>query len=374
MSREVSSVAVGSEESPQLLSNHHGMSNSVNGATNTRRKYRPTVTSSLHSNVSGPTFSEDVDPSSLLWKSHHNSGSGNSINTSMSSTATTNPSSSSSVNSTSSKSKGYFATHDVDESRLKIPTISVNMQQQQPQQQQQQPQQPQQQQQQQSSGLPTPSFVSPRKENVSGETSNNNYNNNNNDDVSVDTKDIANPLFSNGSQDDDNSSWQKNSTSNAPFNLSKDDESLPDGWEKGYTEEGRPYYYHNVERVARWDPPTPQIAALVEERVQGHQRRMDEALRKRKQELEQSKEQELERNRALEDTKSVIDSLIADWKYRPINTSKSNPMNGGDSRSLRDLSELLIHLPSVNTLITLDMISPSIVELGMQAPAAEVII
>jgi len=71
--------------------------------------------------------------------------------------------------------------------------------------------------------------------------------------------------------------------------------TLPDGWEQVITSDGSIYYYHKITRVSRWDLPTIDVVNAVDNRLQQSQSKMNDAVKKRKYEIENEQKIKLEK-------------------------------------------------------------------------------
>ena len=54
-------------------------------------------------------------------------------------------------------------------------------------------------------------------------------------------------------------------------------DGLPRGWQEVKTANGETYYYHVISRVSRWDKPTPEVAAALEQRLRESEKQASDA-------------------------------------------------------------------------------------------------
>lgn len=105
-------------------------------------------------------------------------------------------------------------------------------------------------------------------------------------------------------------------------NLSGD--PLPDGWEAVETSDGSVYYYHKVTRISRWDYPSPEVQAALEERLRESQRQQEEAIQKRKLERETVRRAQEEQSQVADRMQATIRKTILQWK-QPTGPGKPRP-------------------------------------------------
>mmetsp|Transcript_30640 Transcript_30640/g.33488 ORF Transcript_30640/g.33488 Transcript_30640/m.33488 type:complete len:191 (-) Transcript_30640:144-716(-) len=110
------------------------------------------------------------------------------------------------------------------------------------------------------------------------------------------------------------------------------EESLPENWEKVYTKDGRPYYYHKITRVTSWNPP--KRPSPTQERLSRTNSAIEEAVQKRMQQYEEERKQQEERAAAAEVFKGEVRAAIERWR-------KSSTFG-----KLKDIGEMLstLHL------------------------------
>lgn len=126
---------------------------------------------------------------------------------------------------------------------------------------------------------------------------------------------------------------------------------LPRGWQEVKTEDGTVYYYHVLARVSRWDKPTPEVAAAVEERLRENEAKAVEATQRRKAEMELRRQQEKEKSEQAGVAGGQVSKQIEQWKYV------------GSTRQVKALQDLLLDLPLiVPTLI------PDVDAIGIRQP------
>ena len=116
------------------------------------------------------------------------------------------------------------------------------------------------------------------------------------------------------------SSFSSSSSSFSPVAAA----ALPPGWEAVRTEEGSVYYYHKTTRVSRWDFPSAQVQAALEERLKESQRQQDEAVAKRREERDAIKRARDEQQQAAERLQTVVKKTIMQWK-QPTGPGKPRP-------------------------------------------------
>jgi len=101
-------------------------------------------------------------------------------------------------------------------------------------------------------------------------------------------------------------------------------EPLPDGWEAVATADGSVYYYHRISRVSRWDFPSRQVQAALEERLKESQKQQQEAVQKRKIERDNIRRAQEEQAQAAQNMQSQVKKVIFDWRY-PSGPGKPRP-------------------------------------------------
>ena len=74
-----------------------------------------------------------------------------------------------------------------------------------------------------------------------------------------------------------------------PINDNNTTPQLPDGWEQGTAPDGSIYYYHRLTRVSRWELPTKDVVNAVDDRYQQSQLKMNNAVKKRINDIENEK-------------------------------------------------------------------------------------
>ncbi len=114
------------------------------------------------------------------------------------------------------------------------------------------------------------------------------------------------------------------------------DPSLPRGWAEVKSPDGSVYYYHLLARVSRWDKPTAEVAAAVEQRLKENEGRAQEAAQRRKVELEARKMEEAARSQESDMLSEGVRARVDRWKFAP-----------GSQRQVKALQDLLADLPSV---------------------------
>jgi len=90
------------------------------------------------------------------------------------------------------------------------------------------------------------------------------------------------------------------------------------------TEDGSVYYYHKTTRVSRWDFPSAQVQAALEERLKESQRQQEEAVAKRREERDAIKRARDEQQQAAERLQTVVKKTIMQWK-QPTGPGKPRP-------------------------------------------------
>jgi len=111
---------------------------------------------------------------------------------------------------------------------------------------------------------------------------------------------------------------------------------LPRGWQEVQTADGTVYYYHIIARVSRWDKPTPEVAAALEQRLRENESKAAEATQRRKVEMEQRKQQEQDKSAQVDAAQEMINKKVAEWKFV-----------SGSTRQVKAMQDLLADLPLV---------------------------
>lgn len=104
-----------------------------------------------------------------------------------------------------------------------------------------------------------------------------------------------------------NMDTSKPSKNDETSNKSVSCNDLPVGWEEVKTDTGS-YYYHKVTRISRWDKPDSNLAAAHEARLDQSKKQVDEAVLRRKEEMDHDKKYNEDRLLAADQLK-VIDFL-----------------------------------------------------------------
>lgn len=140
------------------------------------------------------------------------------------------------------------------------------------------------------------------------------------------------------------------SDSDEVFSKPFGDPNVPNGWEEVKlppAEGGGTYYYHKKTRVSRWERPDESISAALESRLIEEERRVEEAVQRRKEDREIAARIESEKTLALEQLQSKIQAILKKWLKPP-----------GAVRE-RNIAELLSTVSEVVPLISGDVFACS---------------
>jgi hypothetical protein len=74
------------------------------------------------------------------------------------------------------------------------------------------------------------------------------------------------------------------------------------------------YYYHKVTRVSRWDFPSAQVQAALEERIKESQKHQSEAVEKRRLERETARRAQEEQAQVAQGMQAQVKRVILAWK------------------------------------------------------------
>lgn len=160
--------------------------------------------------------------------------------------------------------------------------------------------------------------------------------------------------------DDENDDAKKSNVRRRNSGASGADQQLPEGWEQVNCEDGSSYYYHVTSRLSRWERPSEKFAASHEAKLNKASAEVDEAVLRRKQEMEQ--ERQLAESRATETQvlQTKIKKMVGLWR---------TPMG---ARRERDIAELLSTVHQIVSFIPENAIVNSAQIITTKSPPSEI--